>query len=309
MKVLFIGNSHTFFNDMPELFARFCELDGEKPEVTMLAYPGKYLDWHMQEYFPTRFNILYGNYDYCIIQQGAHPFPEVESTFTNGKRIIEMCRTAGTKPVIVMTWAEKRFPENQQKMIDCYTKLAAETDAEIEKLTDECDRECQALIIRARSSAAMAKRNALLEARAKLIDDAYAAAEKQIKNMNGEQYLELLCKMLRSSLKGQLEEEAESLRLYGEDIAPASYEVVLNSRDRETYGEKLLAAYREGYGARLSPATLAKLRLAPDTAPIDGGIILRCGAVETNCSLAMLLAANRRETEVRVSRILFGDAN
>lgn len=188
-------------------------------------------------------------------------------------------------------------------------KFAAETEAEIEKLTDECDRECQALIIRARSSAAMAKRNALLEARAKLIDDAYAAAEKQIKNMNGEQYLELLCKMLRSSLKGQLEEEAESLRLYGEDIAPASYEVVLNSRDRETYGEKLLTAYREGYGARLSPATLAKLRLAPDTAPIDGGIILRCGAVETNCSLAMLLAANRRETEAKVSRILFGDAN
>ena len=188
-------------------------------------------------------------------------------------------------------------------------KYAAETDAEIDKLTDECDRECQALIIRARSSAAMAKRNAILEARAKLIDDAYAAAEKQIKSMNGEQYLELLCKMLRSSLKNQLEGEAESLRLYGEDISPATYEVVLNSRDRETYGEKLLAAYKAGYGAKLTPAVLAKLRLAPDTAPIDGGIILRCGAVETNCSLAMLLAANRRETEAKVSRILFGDAN
>ena len=188
-------------------------------------------------------------------------------------------------------------------------KYTAETEAEIEKLTDECDRECQALIIRARSSAAMAKRNAILEARAKLLDDAYAAAEKQIKSMNGDQYLELLCKMLRSSLKNQLEGEAESLRLYGEDISPAAYEVVLNSRDRETYGEKLLAAYRAGYGSKLSPAVLAKLRLAPDTAPIDGGIILRCGPVETNCSLSMLLAANRRETEAKVSRILFGDAN
>ena len=188
-------------------------------------------------------------------------------------------------------------------------KFAAETEAEIEKLTDECDRECQSLIIRARSSAAMAKRNAILEARAKLIDDAYAAAEKQIKSMNGEQYLELLCKMLRSSLKNQLEGEADSLRLYGEDISPATYEVVLNSRDRETYGEKLLAAYKAGYGAKLTPAVLAKLRLAPDTAPIDGGIILRCGPVETNCSLSMLLAANRRETEAKVSRILFGDAN
>ena len=188
-------------------------------------------------------------------------------------------------------------------------KYAAETDAEIEKLTDECDRECQALIIRARSSAAMAKRNAILEARAKLLDDAYAAAEKQIKSMNGDQYLDLLCKMLRSSLKNQLEGETESLRLYGEDISPAAYEVVLNSRDRETYGEKLLAAYRAGYGSKLSPAVLAKLRLAPDAAPIDGGIILRCGPVETNCSLSMLLAANRRETEAKVSRILFGDAN
>ena len=188
-------------------------------------------------------------------------------------------------------------------------KYAAQTEAEIEKLTDECDRECQALIIRARSSAAMAKRNAILEARAMLIDEAYDSAEKIIRNMNGEQYLELLHKMLRSAMKNQLEGEAESLRLYGEDISPAAYEVVLNSRDRDTYGEKLLAAYRAGYGSRLAPAVLDKVRLASDIAPIDGGIILRCGPVETNCSLAMLMDENRRETEARVSRILFGDAN
>ena len=188
-------------------------------------------------------------------------------------------------------------------------KYAAATEAELEKLREENDRECQSLIIRARSSAAMAKRNALLEARAALLDEAYALAERQIKNLNPEQYLDLLQKMLRSALKNQLAGEEESMRLYGEDIAPAAYEVILNTRDRETYGEKLLAAYRTGYGARLSPAILAKLCLASDTAPIDGGIILRCGAVETNCSLAMLLAANRRETEAKVSRILFGDAN
>ena len=188
-------------------------------------------------------------------------------------------------------------------------KYAAETEAEVEKLTDECDRECQALVIRARSSAAMAKRNAVLVARAKLIDDAYAAAEKQIRNMNGEQYLDLLQKMLRSALKRQIEGEEESLRLYGEDIAPETYEVVLNSRDRDNYGEKLMTAFREGYGAKLPATALVKLRLAPDTAPIDGGLILRCGPVETNCSLSMLMAANRRETEAKVSRILFGDAN
>ena len=188
-------------------------------------------------------------------------------------------------------------------------KYAAATEAELEKLREENDRECQSLIIRARSSAAMAKRNALLEARAALLDEAYALAERQIKNMNPEQYLDLLQKMLRSALKNQLAGEEESMRLYGEDIAPAAYEVILNSRDRDAYGETLLPAFKTGYGARLPETAHAKLRLADETAPIDGGLVLRCGPVETNCSLAMLMAENRRETEARVSRILFGDAN
>lgn len=188
-------------------------------------------------------------------------------------------------------------------------KYAAATEAELEKLREENDRECQSLIIRARSSAAMAKRNALLEARAALLDEAYALAERQIKNMNPEQYLDLLQKMLRSALKNQLAGEEESMRLYGEDIAPAAYEVILNSRDRDAYGETLLPAFKTGYGARLPETAHAKLRLAAETAPIDGGLVLRCGPVETNCSLAMLMAENRRETEAKVSRILFGDTN
>ena len=187
-------------------------------------------------------------------------------------------------------------------------KSATDTAAELEALREQSDRECQALIVRARSSAAMAQRNAILEARAAILNEAYAAAEKQVRSMNGEQYLDLLQKMLRSALKRQLEGEEESMRLYGEDISPAAYEVVLNSRDRSSYGDKLMAAYRTGFGAKLSPAVLAKLRLAPDTAPIDGGLILRSGPVETNCSLAMLMAENRRETEAKVNRILFGDA-
>lgn len=184
----------------------------------------------------------------------------------------------------------------------------AACEAELEKLREASDRECQSLIVRARSSAAMAKRNALLEARAAILDEAYATAEKQVRGMNSEQYLDLLQKMLRSALKRQLEGEEESMRLYGEDISPAAYEVVLNSRDRASYGDKLLTAFRTGLGSRLPAAVHAKLGLAADAAEIDGGLILRAGPVETNCSLAMLMAENRRETEAKVNRILFGDS-
>ena len=187
-------------------------------------------------------------------------------------------------------------------------RYEAETEAEGERLREQNDRECQSLIIRAKSSAAMAKRNAVLEARSAMLDEAYAAAERQVRSMGSEQYLDLLQKMLRSALKRQIEGEEESLRLYGEDISPAAYEILLNSRDRDTYGERLLTAFREGLGAKLPAAALKKLCLATETVRIDGGLILRCGPVETNCSLAMLMAENRRETEAKVSRILFGDA-
>ena len=130
MKVLFLGNSHTYFHDMPELFARFAEkTTGEKPEVTMLAFSGRDLEWQRKEYFSLRFNLMYGGYDYCIIQQAAHPYPPQESTLERGGEIIDLCHRCGVKPVVYMTWAEKRFPENQQKMIDTCEKLAQDNNA------------------------------------------------------------------------------------------------------------------------------------------------------------------------------------
>ena len=125
MKVLFVGNSHTFFNDMPELFAQFVEkTTGEKPEVVMLAYGGRDYQWHRKEYFALRFNLMYGGFDYCILQQAAHPYPPIEETLEYGGMIIDLCRKYGVTPVVYMTWAEKRFPENQQKMIDTCKQLA-----------------------------------------------------------------------------------------------------------------------------------------------------------------------------------------
>lgn len=126
MKVLFIGNSHTYFNDMPATFADlWAEAYGEAPEVTMLAYSARSLEWHEKEYFAVRFNILYGKYDYCIIQQQAHPFPGMEATENYMHLILNLCRQVGTTPLLVETWAEKVAPEHQQGMSDAYHTLAA----------------------------------------------------------------------------------------------------------------------------------------------------------------------------------------
>ncbi len=130
MKVLFVGNSHTYFNDMPELFARFAAYtEGERPDITMLAYSGRDLAWHRKEYYSLRFNLMYGGYHYCVIQQAAHPYPPAESTFRFGADIIALCHRCGVTPVVYMTWAEKRFPENQQIMIDTCEALTKKEHA------------------------------------------------------------------------------------------------------------------------------------------------------------------------------------
>ncbi|MCR5796268.1 MAG: hypothetical protein K6G61_13085 [Solobacterium sp.] len=132
MKTLFLGNSHTYMNDMPYLFRTlYHDSFGTGNEAVMLAYSGRSLEWHMKEYMSLRYQLLYGRFDHCIIQQAAHPFPEEGTTMENGKKIIELCRKCGTEPVLFMTWAEKRSPENQQKMIEVFEKLAAETGVKL----------------------------------------------------------------------------------------------------------------------------------------------------------------------------------
>ena len=144
MKVLFIGNSHTYFNDMPELFAKAVEATvGEKPEVVMLAYSGRELAWHREEYYAVRFNLTYGGYDYCVFQQAAHPYPPEETTLEMNAEFARLCRLNGTKPVIFMTWAEKAHPENQAKMIEVCERSARETGALLAPIGRVWEKICQ----------------------------------------------------------------------------------------------------------------------------------------------------------------------
>ncbi len=182
---------------------------------------------------------------------------------------------------------------------------AARVAAEEARLRENAAKECEALVTRARSSAAMAKRNVMLEARAALVREAYATAEKEIRNLTAEEYLELLVLMLKGALKRQIKAEQESMELYGEDTTADVYEIKLNRRDREQFGQALLDAIKRTQVGKINMNVLDKLTLSGQDARIDGGLILRCGDIEANCSISMLLAEVRRATEVKVSEILF----
>ncbi len=128
LRILFIGNSHTFFHDMPVMVAERFRDDGYDCEVTMLAHGGGSLEQHAAGE-EARFNILYGNYDYVVLQEQSHPFAEEESYFEAVRILNGYIRKAGSKPVIYMTWAKKDEPEMQEYMTDVHTRMAEDIGA------------------------------------------------------------------------------------------------------------------------------------------------------------------------------------
>lgn len=131
MRVLFIGNSHTYYNDMPHLFAQICREREIDMEVTMLAHGGKGWDFHLEEP-EVRFNIYHGRYDAVILQHTAHPMGDLSVMEKCGKELIRWVREAGARPVLYMTWTTKADGEAAQPaMSGAYRKLQQETDCEL----------------------------------------------------------------------------------------------------------------------------------------------------------------------------------
>ena len=128
LKILFVGNSHTYFNDMPLMVQRRAADEGYYCHVTMIAHAGWYLAQHAEEP-DVRFNILHGGYDYVVLQEHAHPFGPEEKFHEAAAALNTMIREAGSVPIIYEVWARKAEPEMQQHMNEVHRDVAEEIDA------------------------------------------------------------------------------------------------------------------------------------------------------------------------------------
>ena len=79
---------------------------------------------------------------------------------------------------------------------------------------------------------------------------------------------------------------------------PGEEEIILNPRDRKAIGEKLV----EAVNARLKNG---RLRLAEETRDFAGGLILRRGSIEANCTVELLVELSQSELSAKVAEILF----
>lgn len=121
MKLLFIGNSHTYYNAMPDIVRRLLEATGVKTHVTMLAEGGKNLAYHTTTH-NAAFNIRYGGYDMVIAQDKAVGFDPVAFR-TAAKALKESCDKAEVPLYFYMPWTARDNRAQQVAMTDAYSEF------------------------------------------------------------------------------------------------------------------------------------------------------------------------------------------
>ncbi len=186
-------------------------------------------------------------------------------------------------------------------------EYAARAEEIRESLSKEAEKGGMDYVARVRSSATTANRNLLLMTKSELLDGVFDGALEQTRALESEQYKDLLIGLLSAALIEQLEAEDVSRTLYGEEdaMAPACYEVLLNQRDRDRCGQAVVDGVKQHLAGKVNADRLALLQLSGQTVAIDGGLILRYGSVESNCSLSLLFAQLRESLEAEVARALF----
>lgn len=184
-------------------------------------------------------------------------------------------------------------------------EYAARAEDIRERIAARAMREGEEMIARARSSAAMTRRDILIATRARLLDETFEAAKAQICDTDYGKYRELLIALLSCALLEQARSEQQSREL-GDEVAEFdAFEVLLNETDRERFGTAILEGARRITERRIGADRAEKLRLSAETANIEGGLILRYGDVEINCSISVLLSEMRRDLEPRIAALLF----
>lgn len=203
--------------------------------------------------------------------------------------------------------AEATLAEAKKQADAIRADYAARADEAHARLCAEAEREGENIIGRAKSSAAMTRRNILLAAESDLIEETFRQAEKELHAMDKDAYRDFLAGLLVVTLTAQREAERVSREMYGEEDAPdySHYEILFNQQDKSLAPAVMDALRRLSVG-KIDRVLLEKLRVSEQTADIDGGFILRMGDLELNCSLSALMAQAREKDEATVSEMLFG---
>lgn len=138
VRILFIGNSYTYFNNLPELLTKLAKAGGQgEVQTKMLAPGGTRLKDHW-ETGPDRAELTATKWDYVVLQDqstlgvtylfnGADRVTSDAVFRPYAEKWASAVRQAGAVPVFFVTWARKASPSDQAVLNFAYLWAARDT--------------------------------------------------------------------------------------------------------------------------------------------------------------------------------------
>jgi hypothetical protein len=142
IRVLFIGNSYTYFNNVPELLTKLAQYGNQGPIETRMVAPGGFRledHWEKGEALKALHD---GKWDYVVLQDqstlGMDFYLEGKLHVTSDevfrpfaeKWSAEIIKQGAT-PIYYLTWARKATPEDQAALNYAYVSAARKTGSRI----------------------------------------------------------------------------------------------------------------------------------------------------------------------------------
>ncbi len=129
--------------------------------------------------------------------------------------------------------------------------------------------------------ASMESRKAILALKQEMVAESFDLAADKLVKLPEAEYIALLAKL------------AAKASVTGDE------EIVLNARDRKAVGTKVVEAANKAL-------TGGRLTLSDKTGDFKGGLILRRGNIEANCTAELLVDLCRDEMAAELAGVLFG---
>ena len=145
VRVLFIGNSYTYFNDMPAIFASICAENGVEADIESVTWGdytfARFLDPSDELGALVAEKLGGERYDYVVMQEYSHvPATDPGTFFRDAAALAAKVRANGATPVLYETWARAdgdhilvengwTHEEEQDLLRSAYEKAAADSGA------------------------------------------------------------------------------------------------------------------------------------------------------------------------------------
>ena len=163
--------------------------------------------------------------------------------------------------------------ENEKKAQDEYLRLVREGVKDTEQRVQRMDR-----------TARLEAKKSILGMKQETVSRAFDLARERIAELPERDYIAFLAR------------EAAEAAITGQE------EVIFCERDRKSVGAKAVKAANELLSARGVPGTLT---LSDDTREMSGGLMLKQGGIDVNCTVDTLLDLSRGELAAQVAQVLF----